>query len=184
MDTPDLNRLSILERAQHLHDATLRRHGEMLDTHADALVHRRELAEHQQRLETDLQGLLAHVVARQDQHADWMQQHAERLERSELLLSALAAEHLEHTERMNKYDAILARLDAESAHHADWMTRTEEILIRLDAENEHQAERLTQYDAILARLDAESARHAERLERLDTILQAIRDLLDRPNGRP
>ena len=45
-------------------------------------------------------------------------------------------------------------------------------------------ERLARYDAILTRLDEESARHAQRLERLDTILQAIRDLLERGNGRP
>ncbi len=46
MDTPDLDRLTILERAQLLHDATLRRHGEMLDQHADSLArHETAMAE-------------------------------------------------------------------------------------------------------------------------------------------
>jgi hypothetical protein len=37
MDTPE-DRLTLLERAQLLHDATLRRHGEILDRHEDALA--------------------------------------------------------------------------------------------------------------------------------------------------
>lgn len=49
MDTPD-DRLTILERAQLLHDATLRRHGEMLDRHADAMVEMRAIQERQARL--------------------------------------------------------------------------------------------------------------------------------------
>ena len=31
METPDLDRLTLLERAQLLHDATLRRHGEIVE---------------------------------------------------------------------------------------------------------------------------------------------------------
>ena len=50
MDSPDLDRLTILERAQLLHDATLRRHGEMLDRHADTLAELRGLQERQERL--------------------------------------------------------------------------------------------------------------------------------------
>jgi len=51
MDTIDpLERLTLLERAQLLHDATLRRHGEMLDQHAGALVELRQLQERQERL--------------------------------------------------------------------------------------------------------------------------------------
>ena len=39
MDTTDpIDRLTILERAQLLHDATLRRHGEMLDQHAEQMT--------------------------------------------------------------------------------------------------------------------------------------------------
>ena len=37
---------------------------------------------------------------------------------------------------------------------------------------------------ITARLNEEHALHAERLERLEQILQAIKDLLERGNGRP
>jgi hypothetical protein len=43
-------RLTILERAQLLHDATLRRHSEMLDTHAEQLVALRQIQERQERL--------------------------------------------------------------------------------------------------------------------------------------
>jgi hypothetical protein len=58
------------------------------------------------------------------------------------------------------------------------------ITARLNQEQGLHAEALARADAMVTRLDQEQARHAERLERLDTILQAIRDLLDRPNGRP
>ncbi len=51
------DRLTLLERAQQLHDATLRRHGEMLDRHETSrlrheveLVHLREIQERQERL--------------------------------------------------------------------------------------------------------------------------------------
>jgi hypothetical protein len=38
MDTPDFDRLTLLERAQLLHDATLRRHGKMLDHHDEQMA--------------------------------------------------------------------------------------------------------------------------------------------------
>jgi hypothetical protein len=38
MDTDDLERLTLLERAQLLHDATLRRHGDMLNRLEEARV--------------------------------------------------------------------------------------------------------------------------------------------------
>jgi hypothetical protein len=67
MDTPDLERLTILERAQLLHDATLRRHGEMLDRHEEMLAQhaanmRRltEIQERQERLMESLAGIAAH----------------------------------------------------------------------------------------------------------------------------
>ena len=44
------DRLTILERAQFLHDATLRRHGEMLDQHAEAMGELRRIQERQERL--------------------------------------------------------------------------------------------------------------------------------------
>jgi hypothetical protein len=48
MDAHDLERLTLLERAQQLHDATLRRHGEMLDRHEDARAwHEDLLIQHQ-----------------------------------------------------------------------------------------------------------------------------------------
>jgi len=48
MDPTDpMDRLTILERAQLLHDATLRRHGEMLDRHAERIALLERLLEEQ-----------------------------------------------------------------------------------------------------------------------------------------
>ena len=44
------DRLTILERAQLLHDATLRRYGEMLERHAETMVELRGIQERQERL--------------------------------------------------------------------------------------------------------------------------------------
>ena len=53
MDSPDnFERLTILERAQLLHDATLRRHGDMLDRHEASLANH---AEHMARLDALLE---------------------------------------------------------------------------------------------------------------------------------
>ena len=41
------DRLTILERAQLLHDATLQRHGEMLDRHEDSLIRLQAMQETQ-----------------------------------------------------------------------------------------------------------------------------------------
>jgi hypothetical protein len=43
-------RLTILDRAQILYDATLRRHGDMLDTHAETITLLRGIQERQERL--------------------------------------------------------------------------------------------------------------------------------------
>ena len=66
MDTPDLDRLTLLEQAQILHDATLRRHGEMLDHHADTLARHeitmtvlRDIQARQQSLIETLTGITA-----------------------------------------------------------------------------------------------------------------------------
>ena len=80
-------------------------------------------------------------------------------------------------EAQRMYADIVARLNQEQALHGA-------IVDRLAHEHSQHAERLARYDAILTRLDEESARHAERLARLDQILQAIRDMLERGNGRP
>jgi hypothetical protein len=44
------DRLTLLERAHLLHDATLRRHGDMLDQHAEAMGALRRLQERQEHL--------------------------------------------------------------------------------------------------------------------------------------
>ena len=52
-------RLTILERAQLLHDATLRRHGDMLDQHAEAMAELRRIQERQERLMETLTSIAA-----------------------------------------------------------------------------------------------------------------------------
>jgi ABC-type transporter Mla subunit MlaD len=75
MDTPDLDRLTLLERAQLLHDATLRRHGELLDQHAEAMGALRGLQERQERLMETLAGIAG--------------QHQERMDRLQQTLDAI-----------------------------------------------------------------------------------------------
>jgi hypothetical protein len=71
----DVDRLTILERAQLLHDATLRRHGDMLDAHAEAMVELRGIQERQERLMETLTGIAA--------------QHQERMDRLQQTLDAI-----------------------------------------------------------------------------------------------
>jgi chaperonin cofactor prefoldin len=47
-----------MERAQLLHDATLRRHGEMLDRHAETMAQLSAIAERQQQLQAQLRDIL------------------------------------------------------------------------------------------------------------------------------
>ncbi len=61
MDTPDLDRLTLLERAQLLHDATLRRHGEMLDRHDEQIALLRGLMERHERTMETLTGIAARL---------------------------------------------------------------------------------------------------------------------------
>ena len=81
MDPLD-DRLTILERAQLLHDSTLRRHGEMLDRHEEERLRHEDqirrltaIQEGQHRLLEDVVGLAA--------------QHQERMDRLEQLLQAI-----------------------------------------------------------------------------------------------
>jgi hypothetical protein len=69
------DRLTILERAQLLHDATLRRHGDMLDTHAETLTVLRGIQERQARLLEPLTTIAA--------------QHTERMTTLQQTLDAL-----------------------------------------------------------------------------------------------
>lgn len=109
-----------------------------------------------------------------------------RLERQQFLNDAAQSRHSDaldrHTERMTALQAMLERqqqLQADlTAQMAALAQRQEAHLERLD----RHAERLAWYEDLVTRLDAARAGHQQRLDRLDTILQAIRDLLDRPNG--
>jgi len=93
------DRLTILERAQLLHDATLRRHGEMLERHADTLVELRSIQERQERL---METLTTIVV-----------QHEARLE----TLTALAVQHDERMATLQQtLDAIKDLLDRGNGH--------------------------------------------------------------------
>src|SRR5262245_22972588 len=84
----DLNdRLTILERAQLLHDATLRRHGEMLDDlegervrHANHIAHLEILMTQQLETQTALREIAERLTARQDQHDDIMRHLAQTLD--------------------------------------------------------------------------------------------------------
>ena len=88
MDTTDpLDRLTLLERAQLLHDATLRRHGEMLDRHEDQLIEhaarmaRLETLMHDQhRLQGELRAIAEHLTQRQDSHDEVMRHLAQTLD--------------------------------------------------------------------------------------------------------
>jgi hypothetical protein len=79
MDTPE-DRLTILERAQLLHDATLRRHGEMLDTHADRTAQLVSLMEQQVANQTELKDIAAQLAQRQEHHDAVMQHLAQTLD--------------------------------------------------------------------------------------------------------
>lgn len=70
MDSPDVDRMTILERAQQLHDATLRRHGDMLDQHTITMSILRNIAERQERMmET-----LTHIAMQHDERMNKLQQ--------------------------------------------------------------------------------------------------------------
>jgi len=80
-------RLTILERAQLLHDATLRRHGEMLDRHEDSrLQHEAQMArmeallEQQTRTQTAISEIADRLIQRQDQHEEILRRLAQTLD--------------------------------------------------------------------------------------------------------
>ena len=87
-------RLTILERAQLLHDATLRRHSDMLDRHEDSrLRHEEMLARHaeemvllrglmeqQLRTQAALLAVADRLAQRQDQHDEVMRHLAQTLD--------------------------------------------------------------------------------------------------------
>ena len=73
-------RLTILERAQLLHDATLRRHGEMLDRHDEHIALLRGLMEQQASTQTALREIADRLTQRQDQHEEIMASLAQTLQ--------------------------------------------------------------------------------------------------------
>ena len=110
MDTPDLERLTLLERAQLLHDATLRRHGEMLDRLDEARVQHdlrlgalRQLAERQERLLETLGTLLVDHTTRLESLTTLGAQH-------DLHLATLTAIAAQHDERMAAVQQTLAAI--------------------------------------------------------------------------
>lgn len=72
-------RLTILARAQLLHDATLRRHGEMLEGQADTLVALRSIQERQERLLETLTAIATQHEARLETLTTIAVQHDERM---------------------------------------------------------------------------------------------------------
>ena len=73
-------RLTILERAQLLHDATLRRHGEILDRHDEHIALLRGLMEQQTRTQADLREIADRLTQRQDHHEEIMRRLAQTLD--------------------------------------------------------------------------------------------------------
>ena len=87
------DRLTILERAQLLHDVTLRRHGELLDRleeertrHANHMAHLEILMEQQSETQTPLREIALRLAARQDQHEAVMLRLAQTLDAIKALL--------------------------------------------------------------------------------------------------
>lgn len=63
MDTdPTPSPLELLQRAQFLHDATLRRHSDRLDQHATEILLLRQMAERQERMLQSLQDIAERVT--------------------------------------------------------------------------------------------------------------------------
>jgi len=97
MDTTDpMDRLTLLERAQLLHDATLRRHADMLDRHVDALARHAEqmallrgLMEQQARTQTALSAIAERLTQQQDLHAERLARHEEVMLRLAQTLDAI-----------------------------------------------------------------------------------------------
>jgi hypothetical protein len=114
MDTTDpLERLTILERAQLLHDATLRRHGEILDRHADAMVELRGIQEQQERLMETLTTIAAQHGAHLETLTTIAAQHGVHLE----TLTTIAAQHEERMARLQQtLDAIKDMLERGNGH--------------------------------------------------------------------
>src|SRR6266511_622046 len=82
VNTPDLDRLTLLERVQLLHDAMLRRHGDMLDRHEDQLIehaarmaHLETLIAQQQRLQGELREIADRLTAQQAVQAARLDHH-------------------------------------------------------------------------------------------------------------
>jgi predicted RNase H-like nuclease (RuvC/YqgF family) len=126
MDTTDpLERLTLLERAQFLHDATLRRHGEML-ARLDRLImqHDDRIAQHDAhlaRLDRNYDKLLqiaADLAATNDRIEEQAQrtavQHAARLE--------------DQSERQRQHDEQMAQLRTIAAQHDERMARLQQTL--------------------------------------------------------
>jgi len=81
------DRLTILERAQLLHDATLRRHGELLDRleeertrHANHMAHLEILMTQQVEMQTTFKEIAERLTQRQDRHDEVMLRLAQTLD--------------------------------------------------------------------------------------------------------
>jgi len=83
------DRLTLLERAQFLHDATLRRHGEALDQHAEQMARLHLLLARQQQMEQEVLALHAKMDARQDDLAAHQRDHAQHMARLDAILAAV-----------------------------------------------------------------------------------------------
>src|SRR5712691_6442326 len=90
METPDPDRLTLLERAQLLHDTTLRRHGEMLDRHDDHLAALQRLSDQQLALNDQLKEITARLSQEHGLHAEQLARHEASLAWHEEVMASLA----------------------------------------------------------------------------------------------
>ena len=109
----DLDPLTLLKRAQLLHDATLARHGDLLDSHAEQLTLLLGLEQRQQQHEAEILALLARLADRQDDLAQHQRDHAAHMAR----LGALIAQHEEHMDALRQIlGAVLEMLRHRNGH--------------------------------------------------------------------
>lgn len=89
--TDPFERLNILERAQLLHDSTLRRHSDSLERHALEILLLRQLAESQIRTQQDLRDLHTRLTDNQISFAATLASHEARMAALESLAQRLVA---------------------------------------------------------------------------------------------
>jgi len=90
VDTPD-DRLTLLQQAQLLHDATLSRHGELLDRLEDARLEHAEVMRGVRALQERQHTILEMVLALLHQQDERLAQHEAQMTELRAILQAITA---------------------------------------------------------------------------------------------